>query len=372
MTLAIFTLVQHKENQGKYFGYAPYVREIDIWNSHFKKVIVVAPLSNTTEITDIDIPYTHPNVSLVIMPVFKLKSVVGVFKLLFNLPIILYRMFSVMRKADHLHFRSPSNIAAIAALVQLFFPKKKKTMRYAGNWDPKSEQPLGYRFQKNIYSNPFWSKNMTALVYGAWPNETKNMRSFFAASFYNEEKEEFKERDYSKVLKFIFIGTLVEGKQPLMAINIIEGLNKLGLKCRLEIFGDGKLKPLLEEYIKNNSLRESVSLHGNVNKEKIKKSLKTSHFNILPSKSEGWPKTLAEGMFFGVIPISTQISCVPWMLDYGNRGILINDNLEEAISEIYTVIKSKKLTKISEMAQTWSQQYTIEKQAEEINDILTE
>ncbi len=32
-------------------------------------------------------------------------------------------------------------------------------------------------------------------------------------------------------------------------------------------------------------------------------------------------------MFFGVIPIATAVSCVPFMLDYGKRGILIEANL---------------------------------------------
>ena len=31
-------------------------------------------------------------------------------------------------------------------------------------------------------------------------------------------------------------------------------------------------------------------------------------------------------MFFGCIPIATSVSCVPWMLGGGSRGILISEN----------------------------------------------
>ncbi|MCA0153708.1 glycosyltransferase [Winogradskyella vincentii] len=371
MTLAIFTLVQHLESQGKYYGYAPYMREMDIWNSHFDGIIVVAPLSAIDDIDEITAPYAHPNVNLVKIPVFNVKSITGIFRLLLNLPSIVYKMFRVMRKADHLHFRSPSNISAIAALIQVFFPKKKKSMRYAGNWDPRSSQPIGYRFQKKIFSSPIWSKNMTALVYGEWKNKTKNIRSFFAATFSEDEKEEYSYRDYSKILKFTFIGALVPGKQPLKAIKIIEGLNNRGLKCQLEIFGDGELKPQIENYIEINSLSDIVYLNGNVSKEVIKQRLKQSHFNILPSKSEGWPKSIAEGMFYGVIPIATKISCVPWMLKFGERGILINDNIDDAVQEIYTAISSKDLNTMAGKALSWSQEYTVERQEEEIKDILS-
>ena len=45
MTFAIFTLVQHREKDGKYYGYAPYIREMNIWTKYVDDVIVVAPKS---------------------------------------------------------------------------------------------------------------------------------------------------------------------------------------------------------------------------------------------------------------------------------------------------------------------------------------
>ena len=38
---------------------------------------------------------------------------------------------------------------------------------------------------------------------------------------------------------------------------------------------------------------------------------------MLPSKSEGWPKAIAEGMFWGAIPVATRVSCLEYMLDKG-------------------------------------------------------
>ena len=75
-------------------------------------------------------------------------------------------------------------------------------------------------------------------------------------------------------------------------------------------------------------------------------------------------------MFFGCIPISTKISCVPWMLDNGKRGILIDAEIEDAVNKIYSVITSGNLKEMSKAAQLWSQDYTVEKQVSEINKIL--
>ena len=289
MKLAIFTLVEHIEDQSKYYGYAPYVREMDLWNTHFDEVTIVAPLSKNKTIDAIEIPYAHSNIKFVEVPVFNIKSVGSIFRLLITIPSMSLKMIKVMRHVDHLHFRSPSNIVAIASVLQVFFPKKKKTMRYTGNWDPKSKQPIGYRFQKQLFSNTFLTRNMTGLVYGNWKNMTKNINPFFAATFHENEKGNVPERDYSSDLKFVFSGGLVSGKRPLFAIKIIQQLNAKDLNCHLDVFGDGSLKEAMELYINQNNLKESITLHGNRDKKILKSALKESHFVILPSKSEGWP-----------------------------------------------------------------------------------
>jgi len=146
----------------------------------------------------------------------------------------------------------------------------------------------------------------------------------------------------------------------------------LGKKVQLDVFGDGVLKEELQAYIIDNKLENCVKLHGNKSMEVIKKCLKTAHFSILPSKSEGWPKAIAEAMFFGVIPIATSVSCVPYMLDFGERGILISPNVEEASAEIFNKLKNPEhLKQMAELAVNWSQNYTLNTFETEIANLLT-
>jgi glycosyltransferase involved in cell wall biosynthesis len=103
----------------------------------------------------------------------------------------------------------------------------------------------------------------------------------------------------------------------------------------------------------------------------MKTIYQSSHFLILPSKSEGWPKVVAEAMFWGCLPISTKVSCIPNMLDYGNRGVLLNMNIEDDTDSIKKLITNvedynSKLKK----AQNWSQNYTIDRFKEEIKLLL--
>lgn len=370
-TLAVFTLVVHKKKNGQLFGYSPYINEMDMWTSHFDKVIVVGNFSNSKSIDKIESPYSHPNISLVKVPVFNVKSLYGIVKLLIYLPLIIFRMAKVMYQSDYFHFRCPSNVSAVAAIVQVFFPSIPKTTKYAGNWDPNSNQPIGYRFQKWLLSNTFLTKNMKVLVYGEWENQSKSVVPFMSATYKESEKIEFKEREYSGKLKFVFTGAMVVGKRPMLTIKIIEALIEKGILVELHMFGDGPLMNEIKLYLSEKKLDNYVFIYGNQPKEKIKACLLNAHFSILPSKSEGWPKAIAEGMFFGAIPISTKISCLPWILDYGKRGILIEANLEQAAATILESINkgNKHLNVLSQNALRWSQQYTVDRLENKISKL---
>lgn len=122
-TLAIFTLVIHKEKDGKLYGYSPYVNEINMWTSHFDKVLIVGCFDNSKDVDKLETQYLHPNVKLTKIPVFNIKSLSGILKLILNLPFIIFKMALVMHRSHHLHFRCPSNVSAIASVVQVFFSK---------------------------------------------------------------------------------------------------------------------------------------------------------------------------------------------------------------------------------------------------------
>ena len=370
MKFLIITHVQHIKKGQEYYGYSPYINEINLWLKHVDKVEVVAPVNNRN-LTEIDTAYQHKNINFNQIPSIAFISFRKAFLSIISMPLIVFKIFKVCKKADHIHLRCPGNIGLIGCIVQIFFPKKMKTAKYAGNWDPNAKQPLSYRFQKWILSNTFLTRNIQVLVYGHWKNQSKNIKPFFTATYHNSEIEHYIKRDYSSHLKFVFVGSLVEGKRPLFAVKLIKALYKQGLKVSLGLYGDGILKESLQIYIKDNKLENNVTLHGNKSKEAIKETLKTAHFSILPSKSEGWPKAIAEAMFFGVIPIATEVSCVPFMLDYGNRGVLISSEVNAAVMKIEDTLKHKDLKRMSKLASDWSQTYTLEYFESEIKKILT-
>ena len=371
MNFVIITHVPHILEQNHYFAYAPYVREMNIWIKQIDKVTIVAPESKSQR-TPIDIHYEHENIEFVAVDGFDVLDFKSVFSTFFKTPKICWSIYFAMKNADHIHLRCPGNMGLLASLIQILFPKKIKTAKYAGNWDSESKQPLSYKLQKWILSNTYLTRNMQVLVYGQWEGSSKNIKPFFTATYNEADKLPIISKNLQPQICFVFVGTLVLGKNPLYAIQLVEVLHSKGFDVALILYGEGTERNNLEQYIVKNNLENIISFEGNQTKEVVKKAYEQSHFVILPSESEGWPKAVAEGMFWGCVPVVTQVSCVPYMLDYGNRGILLEMNLEKDVNQLEILLGNEENYEIkSQKASDRSRKYTLDVFDDEIKKLLT-
>lgn len=371
MKFVIFSHAVHCQNDGKIYSYGPFVKEMNLWITHFEKVIIVAPLLSG-EPSVIDSAYIHDDISLEVIPALHYKGS-GILKNVSDSLKVFKSCYKLMKVANHIHLRCPGNTGMLAMMVASLFPRKTKTVKYAGNWEPDSNQPISYRLQKWWLSSTLLIQNAKVLVYGSWASQNDHIIPFFTASFSELEKTK-SEKSFDSAFRFIFCGSLSEGKQPLYAVKLITKLHDLGYPVSLELFGKGEREESIRKFIDEKCLGGFIRLMGNQSQENLKKAYHNSHFCILPSKSEGWPKALAEGMFFGCIPVGTAISCVPWMLGNGTRGLLIspeNDHVENAVTKIASLMKNPAgMRQMSKEAQEWSQQYTLEKFAAEIKKLV--
>ncbi len=369
MRFAVFTHVPHYLQGNSNFAYAPYVREMDLWFELTSEVELVAPVG--TNLSKKDQAYKRKDIIFSPIPSISFLGVRDTIVSVIKTPGIVFKIFRAMLKADHLHIRCPGNIGLLSCLLQVLFPGKPKTFKYAGNWDPYSSQPWTYRFQKYLVSNTILTKNAKVLVYGEWNcKRNSNIHSFFTASYHSHEIIDV-EKVFSAPFRFLFVGSMTSGKRPLLAIQIIEALRASGRNVHLDLYGSGPEIEELRNYTKSKRLGSIINLHGDQEPSVIKEAYQNAHFSILPSRSEGWPKAIAEAMFFGCIPIATGISCVPWMLDKGKRGILIESDVLFATKAIREIMDDPfKMERISKDAMNWSQQFTLDHFQAEIQKLL--
>ena len=369
--------IVQKDNQNHL--YTPYEKEMQLWAKHTDSIqfccpiwkedrkLLIAPIS-------FDVEAIHE------IQEFDSTSFLNKLKAIPLAILALIKIFKAIQQADHIHLRCPGNMGLIGALVQILFPNTPKTAKYAGNWDPKAKQPWSYRMQKWLLSNTFLTRNMQVLVYGEWPNQTKNVKPFFTATYSESEiqnlefsiqNKSFPTPNSQLPTSFLFVGTLSKGKQPLYVVQLVEELHKNGKKVTLDLYGEGVLRKELEQYINQHHLQAIVTLQGNQTKETVLKAYQTSHFLILPSKSEGWPKVVAEAMFWGCVPLASPVSCVPYMLGNGSRGVVLQENLRADSNQLLALIHDPETyQKMVYEGQNWSRQFTTDKFEAEIKKLL--
>ncbi|PQJ32200.1 glycosyl transferase family 1 [Nonlabens arenilitoris] len=370
-------------------AYAPYVKEMDLWLRHAGKVSFVCPTRyKRTLLTQ---PFQNQDFKVLPLRRLEFHNVIAALISLITIPYQTIVLWNAMRKADHIHLRCPGNLALLASMVQVTLPRKRKSVKYAGNFSPTASQPFSYRWQKRILSNTTLSKNIDLLVYGEWPNQSRNVKPFFTATYSEKDRKDF-QKEFNEPLQFIFVGTLSVNKNPQSLMELVTELNHKGIRAQAHFYGDG---PMMEELkvqssefqveVSNVSSSESREqfqkdktfyFYGNQPSDVVKRAYQNAHFSFLASQSEGWPKAVAESMWYGCIPISTPVSCVPWMLgvsgqnQIGSRGIIFKyvDQITRLIKEL--VDEKEKMATISHNAQRWSHEYTLEKFETEIIKLL--
>lgn len=233
---------------GKKAAYAPYVKEMDLWMSKVGQTTVISPdkidhplLSKDFKIQE----FRH--VGTTRLEFHKIKqALLSIVKI----PVQTIMLWREMRKADHIHLRAPGNLTLLACMVQIFFPLKAKTAKYAGNWDPQASQPLSYRWQKRILSSTKLTKNMKVMAYGEWPEQSKNIEPFFTAT-YSEKDTAVIQKEFNEPLQFIFVGTLSQNKNPQFLIELVQKLNANGISSQAHFYGDGPMMEKFEIIAKN-------------------------------------------------------------------------------------------------------------------------
>ncbi len=144
-----------------------------------------------------------------------------------------------------------------------------------------------------------------------------------------------------KTLKILFIGRLVDQKDPFTFIRAIKNIPK-NIKYKSFIVGSGYLKEKISKFIRENNLSDKL-IQVDYTKE-VMQYLNQCDLFILSSKFEGLPNVLLEAQFLKKFIISTNCPTGPKeILLNGKAGDLIKSNSPKALTQkIINFHKNKK------------------------------
>lgn len=170
--------------------------------------------------------------------------------------------------------------------------------------------------------------------------------------FYAEVKEQASNR-------IVMIGSLVDKKNQLLAIQTVENLIQRGMNVQLDLIGDGANRNKLGAYVDSYQLTQQVIFHGNIDyPERI---LNKASVYVHTAKIEAFGLVIVEAMAAGLPVVCTNGGGNKDLILEGENGFLINTFDAEALADkVELLIKNPELRlEMGKKAQDFSKQFDI-------------
>lgn len=322
MNLLIISHTPHYLLDGVIQGWGSTVREVDHLATLFDQVTHLAPLhSEPTPASSL--AYTNPKIHFVPVKPAGGETIFQKLAIFGRIPGWLVAMRKEMLKADAVHIRCPAVISLVALIAYRLWGRGKPCwVKYAGNWQPQRKEPISYTIQR-----AWLSKNChhgVVTVNGNWPAQPTHVLPFNNPSLTLKEVQAAAELSKDKALKepleLIFVGRLEDAKGVPRIIQLAKLLADTPVDFHLSLIGDGPQRSAYQAQVARAALQKRVSFVGWKRRAEINDYYAKAHFILMPSDSEGWPKVLSEAMAFGAVPLASDVSSIPQVLNKTGAG----------------------------------------------------
>jgi glycosyltransferase involved in cell wall biosynthesis len=171
--------------------------------------------------------------------------------------------------------------------------------------------------------------------------------------------------------EFVFgaVGRMVPVKDHGMLLRALALVRGLGFRCRLEILGDGPLRPELEQLARDLDLAENVRFHGF--RSDVWNFLAGVDAFVLCSLSEGLPLTVLEAMAAGLPVIATSVGGVPELIEDAQCGWLCPPSQTNRLSDMMVAaIQSAELGEMGKRAREKAKAYSVVRMVDEYESLF--
>lgn len=136
----------------------------------------------------------------------------------------------------------------------------------------------------------------------------------------------------------IFVARLAEPKEPLLALQVSELLQREGYAHRMLIVGDGPQYPACVQYIDDRQLQNRAAMLGK--RDDVRELLEISDIFCMFSQWEGLPISILEAMAAGLPIVASAVGGIPEMLEHGTTGYLVEGFRAETAAKYIKILIS--------------------------------
>jgi len=315
LRLLVVSHTAHYRDGASLLGLGPTVREIDHLATLFEEVRHLAPLHDGKP-PESALPY-RSGVRLVPVPPAGGGGLADKLAVARLAPRYAAAILREAAECDVIHVRCPANISLLAVLLlAVARHPERRWVKYAGNWAAGSREPWSSKLPRRLLTGS--SHRAVVTVNGEWPDQPPHVRSFLNPCLTEEELREGCRVASVKLLappaRLLFVGRLDEAKGAGRVLEVLFRLAARGLRARARFVGDGPRRGDLERRAAELPSGTTAQFLGPLPRTELASLYADSDLLLLPSSSEGWPKALSEGMAYGVVPVASDVGCIPQYL----------------------------------------------------------
>lgn len=157
----------------------------------------------------------------------------------------------------------------------------------------------------------------------------------FKWGYFSETPSLIDSEPANEIMQIMWCARFIDWKHPELALECAKRLKLSGYKFHLDMYGDGKLKPKCEAWVKTNDLEDVISFKGNVPNKTVKEAMRSSDIFLFTSDhQEGWGVVANEAMSSGcVLVASSKIGSVPYLVEDGVNGFIFDDGDITSLTE---------------------------------------
>jgi len=147
--------------------------------------------------------------------------------------------------------------------------------------------------------------------------------------------------------RILCVGWIRERKNTLGAVQAFARIAGHHSQAKLIIAGEAKEAEYLsrvQQSIREHGISDKVELLGHANRAQMEEELAKASIFLLPSRQENSPMAIAEAMAAGIPVIASNRCGMPYMIDEGRTGFLIDpESTEQTADRLVRLVSSQPL-----------------------------
>jgi len=293
--------------------------------------------------------------------------------LLFWLPRHWRRLWQAVRMSDAVHAPVPGDLGTLGILLALV-QRKPLFVRHCGTWG--NRDTAADRFLAWLLPRIAGGRNVVlATGGGETPPKGDGVQWIFSTALKRAELEQLEPAEPWKPgqpLRWVQVGRLTAGKNAATTIRALAEIRREFPQVHLDIVGGGPLADDLQQLVRDLSLGDAVTLHGNLAHPDVLALLQKSHLFLFPTRTpEGFPKAVLEALAVGLPFLAPSISVLPHLAAQGGGSVLEDTEPATLAHAVETLIADpERLIEMSHQARRTAQRYSLEDWQDEIRNHL--